>query len=73
MTARDPNGQVMKVRNIRFTDEQWADVRLIGLDCLRHIISIEATYARKFRERQKDWATALIDRDGIVGAKKRES
>lgn len=60
----------MKVRNIRFTDEQWADVRMIGLDCLRHIISIEATYARQAKQRQKDWSTALIDRDGIVESEK---
>ena len=39
---KDAAGHVMRVHTMRWTDDQWADVLLIGMDRVRELVTIEA-------------------------------
>ena len=48
---KDASGELMKPRAIRWIDAQWADVRLIGVDRVRELVTKEAA---KLRRQQRD-------------------
>lgn len=37
-----PTGEAMKPRQIRMTDEQWEDARLVGSEAIRAFVTREA-------------------------------
>lgn len=49
-------GELMKTRAMRWTDEGWADVRLLGMDRVRELVAKEATKARKRSATEKHQA-----------------
>lgn len=44
-------GELMKTRAMRWTDEGWVDVLLIGMDRVRELVAKEAA---KVRNQQRD-------------------
>ena len=46
---KDPGGQAMRGHTMRWTDAQWADVLLIGMDRVRELVTREAAKVRKQR------------------------
>lgn len=45
-----PTGELMKPRQIRMTDEQWSDARLVGMEAIRSFVT---KAAKKKREGKK--------------------
>lgn len=48
---KSKTGELMKTRAMRWTDEGWADVLLIGMDRVREMVAKEAA---KVRKKQRD-------------------
>lgn len=48
---KSKTGERMKTRAMRWTDEGWADVLLIGMDRVRDLVAKEAA---KVRKQQRD-------------------
>lgn len=48
---KSKTGELMKTRAMRWTDEGWADVLLIGMDRVRELVAKEAA---KVRKQQRD-------------------
>jgi len=46
---KNPSGELMKSRAMRWTDAGWADVLLIGMDRVRELVAKEATKVRKLQ------------------------
>lgn len=44
---KSKTGELLKIRAMRWTDEGWADVLLIGADRVREIVEKEARKVRK--------------------------
>jgi hypothetical protein len=44
---KSTSGELMKTRAMRWTDEGWADVLLIGMDRVREMVAKEAAKVRK--------------------------
>ena len=44
---KSKSGELMKTRAMRWTDEGWADVLLIGMDRVRELVAKEAAKVRK--------------------------
>lgn len=44
---KSATGEVMKPRAMRWTDSDWADVLLIGMDKVRELVRKEAAKVRK--------------------------
>lgn len=42
-----PTGELMKPRQIRMTEQQWEDARLIGMDAIREFVTKAAKKLRK--------------------------
>lgn len=45
--AKDPSGEVMRVRKIRMTDAQWSEVLLITPARVRELVVKEAAKVRR--------------------------
>lgn len=41
-----PTGEAMKPRQIRMTDAEWADARLVGMTAIREFVTKEAKKKR---------------------------
>ncbi len=48
---KSATGELMKTRAMRWTDEGWADVLLVGMDRVRDLVAKEAA---KLRKQQRD-------------------
>jgi hypothetical protein len=44
---KSKTGELMKTRAMRWTDEGWADVLLIGMDRVRELVTKDAAKRRK--------------------------
>lgn len=44
---KSKTGELMKTRAMRWTEEGWADVLLIGMDRVRELVTREAAKVRK--------------------------
>ena len=44
---KSASGELMKTRAMRWTDEGWADVLLIGMDRVRELVAREAAKQRR--------------------------
>ncbi len=44
---KDASGEAMRGHTMRWTDAQWSDVLLIGMDRVRELVVKEATKIRK--------------------------
>ena len=44
---KSKTGELMKTRAMRWTDDGWADVLLIGMDRVRELVAKEAAKLRK--------------------------
>lgn len=42
-----PTGEIMKPRQMRMTDEQWADAKLVGAPAIRSFVTKQAKKMRK--------------------------